>query len=189
MSSDNVKNVDLKQCIGTIIYALIALCIVFVPITFGEAGLSSAYNALPVIGDGSFGYMQAKALQGFMAVTHMELSSVNFLAYLFAGGTYAYFIIFILDIIFCIVLFITRSEITRLIFKIISIIAGVIMLINGFACILYIVGFAGLFIQAIIPADQIMVALETSGILFIIAMMLFSFFAVKKQIKWFAKLF
>ena len=189
MSSDNVKNVDLKQCIGTIIYSLIALCIVFVPVTFGEIGMRSAFETLPIIGDESYSLIQLTATTGFTAITQMDIKMVETIYNALTYSTYAYFIIFLLNILFSILLFITRSQIMRLIFKIISIICAFIMLFNVLMCLIHLVGVLGLFTHGIVPSDQMMSAIETTGILFVIAMLLFSAFAIKKQLKWFAKLY
>lgn len=196
MSKDNVKNVNLKQCVGTIIFALVSLCVLFIPFTFGAAGINCSYKAF--ISDESgvnlITVASANALEGFLSVAKItEQSTIEIISQILYYGERAYFVILAADILFALLLIFTRSQILRLIFKIISILFGFAMLAVFASNIIYIAGIAGGFICSTDLMDMgmeaVMSILETSGILFALGTMLFSAFLVKKQFKWFAKLY
>jgi hypothetical protein len=185
-SNKQIKNVNVAQCIKTIIISIIALCVVFVPITFGNAGLNFTFSGLPLIGNGLLTKAQLGAANGFNLLTGLD---VNLVATILNITAIAYFVILILNILFAFILIISRSEICRLIFKIYTIIAGVLMIVVLFASIVHIVGFAGLIIQAVIPLEEIMTAIETSAILTALAMSILSGITIGSQFKWFEKLY
>ena len=108
-------------------------------------------------------------------------------------ATYAYFIILALDVIMALILAVSRSEILRLVFKIISIIAAVLMLVIALA---YLVHFVGCVFATIASMqigedflNSLLATIDTCGLLFSIGMVIFASIMVKKQFKWFAKLY
>ena len=50
MSNDNVRNINVGQCVGTIFACLFACLIAFVPFTFGDAGFVFFKDVMPNIG-------------------------------------------------------------------------------------------------------------------------------------------
>lgn len=189
MSKDHVKNVNVKQCFGTIFMSLIAACVALIPVTFGAAGINMLYTQLPLVGDETFIATSLSTLVGFAEVTKLGADIIEILAMVMEYAPYAYFGILAANIVFSLLLIITRSQILRLIFKIITIIAGFAMLAVALCYIVYIVGFAGFFIQGTIPADQIMQHLETSGILVALGFVIMGFSMTGKQFRYFAKLY
>ncbi len=187
MSEKIYKNVNFKQCINTIIWSIIGLVVFLIPMTFGSAGLRCAYEGAPFIGDGTLASIQAANAVGLVSVFHLDAQMVETVANLLNLATTIYIGILAMNVLFCLLLFITRSQILRLIFKIISILAGFFMIINLFCNLAHIIGFAGLFIMGNAPMDNIMLALESSGILFALGMMVLSGRLAYKQFKWYDK--
>jgi hypothetical protein len=181
-----IKNVNVSQCIKTIIISIIALCVLFVPITFGNSGFNFTFSGLPLIGNGLLSSAQVESAYGFSLLTGLD---ANLVALLLNIASIAYFVILILNVIFAIILIISRNEICRLIFKIYTIVAGVLMILVLLMSIVHIIGFAGLIIQAVIPIEQAMTAVETSAILTAFAMSILSGALIGSQFRWFEKLY
>lgn len=189
MSKDHVKNVNVKQCFGTIFMSLIAACVALIPVTFGSGGINMLYTRLPLVGDETFIVQSVSFVPFFGEVTKLGADVIEILAMVMEYAPYAYFGILAANIVFSLLLIITRSQILRFIFKIITIFAGFAMLIVALNYIVYIVGFAGLFIQGTIPAEQIMQYLETSGILVALGFVIMGFSMTGKQFRYFSKLY
>ncbi len=189
MSKDHVKNVNIKQCFGTIFMSLIAACVALIPVTFGATGINMLYTQLPLVGDETFIATSLSTLVGFAEVTKLGADIIEILAMVMEYAPYAYFGILTANIVFALLLIITRSQILRFIFKIISILAGFAMLAVALNYIVYIVGFAGFIIQGAIPPENIMSSLESSGILAALGFVIMSFSMTGKQFRYFAKLY
>lgn len=182
-----IKNVSVKQCIKTIFISLIALCVALIPITFGNVGINLTYKALPIVGDSSIETIHVSVATGFSLLVDSDV--IKLVSNLLYYGTMAYFIILVANILFSIILIITRSQVLRIIFKVYTIIAGFAMICILLLSILHIVGFAGFIIKGAIAPEDIMSALETSGILTMLGMAIMSGVNIGKQFKWFEKLY
>ena len=185
----HVKNVNVKQCFGTIFSSLFAALVALIPVTFGSVGITFLYKTLPIVGDESFIALSLSTLPGFEAVTKLDASIIEILSMIMEYAPYAFFGILAGNIAFSFLLIITRSQILRVFFKIITIFAGFAMLAVTLIYLVYIIGFAGYFIQGMIPIDKIMPSLETSGFLVALGFIFMGFSMTGKQFKYFAKLY
>ena len=184
----HVKNVDVRQAIGTIITCLICAIVALIPFTFGQLGIRSFFDVMPMFGDGTYieqSNLIASSFCQFFNLTE-NLSEV---AKLLEFAPTLYFGILALDVVMAILLIIFRLPIFRIIFKIISILAGAAMLAIAFSFIIYLVGFA----VSLIPSGQeqinIMSLLDSSGFLVALGFIIFAFSLVGKQFHWFEKLY
>ena len=184
----HVKNVSVKQCIGTIIFCLFSLVIFLIPFTFGNSGLSLTYNFLPIIGDGSILETPAYIVEGAGAL--FGLSDLEDIFQLVLDiDTLVFLAILGFDVLFSLILAIFRSVILRVFCKIITIIAGLLMIIIMFTSILQITGIFGALIMGVVEPQNFMAMLEISGVLFAIGMAIMSGMMIKRQFKWFGKLY
>jgi hypothetical protein len=186
MKAKTIKNVDRVQCAWIIINSLVALCILFLPATFGTPGITPAINVLPIIGNGSISLAQEFAALSFSSLFGI---SADILFMLLSYGLIAYFGILLFNILFSLILIFSGSQILRKICKVISIFAGFIMLANTFACIIHIVGIFGYIFSTPSALQNIMSYIESSAILFVLGMLVFSFRHTIKQFKWFSRLY
>ncbi|MBE5734064.1 MAG: hypothetical protein E7347_03325 [Clostridiales bacterium] len=189
MSKDHVKNVNVKQCFGTIFMSLIAACVALIPVTFGSVGINFLYESLPLVGDETFLLLSESMLPGFAKVTKLGTDVIDILAIVMEYAPYAYFGILAANILFSLLLIITRSQILRAIFKVITIFAGIAMLVVALNYLVYIIGFAGYFIQGEVPVEQIMAKLEVSGLLPALGLFIMGLSMTGKQFRYFAKLY
>ena len=177
------KNVYTKQCVITIIGSLIALAVLAVPVDM--VNFSFAFMGLPFIGDGSFFNAQLEVATGLNALANLPLSTCELIGMIFNYAVYAYVGILALNIVFSLFLIITRSEIARGLFKVLSLLFGLAMLAIAAIQLVYLGGFIGLTIQdfsAAFPSTP-----QNNGVLFAIATFCFAIIMIKRQFNWFAK--
>lgn len=184
---DKWKHVSVGACIWTIVACVLCLSIVFVPF-FIETGKDTilTIKTMPIIGDGSFTKHYDDAASGFIQLVPGASGIHNLLYSVFSCMIYVYMGILIIDLIFAIILAALRLKLMRKIFKVFSIIFGFIMLLNGAALIVYIIGLVSFHFNHDIFSNFIHFFL-TSGLLPILVMCVFSFIISAKQFKWFSK--
>ncbi len=180
------KYVSRGECVKTLIWVIIAACILFIPATFGSSGLVFTFKTMPLIGDNSFKVLSESAIQGFCSlIPSISETLIDCLRYCFTYGIYFYFGILILDILFALILIITQHNSIRMFAKIFSVFFGIVMLFIAIIFIIYIVG------AIIVMAKQsdMIAALEVSGITTAAGFLVFSLIIGIKQFKWFSKAF
>ena len=183
----NYKNVSVKQSFGIIIFCLFTALILLVPFTFGNAGMHYTYESLLAFFNGAQ-FMPEAVSTGLFALFNLPaqfggivLSALNYYPIVFFG-------ILAFDILAALIIIIFRSEVMRLIFKIISILCGFVMILIALCALLHIAGIAGQFIMGVTPMDSFMQVLEQTGILFAIAVLVFAILLAPKQFRWFYKI-
>ncbi len=189
-SEKHIKNVNVKQCVFTIIGALIGCIALLLPATFGNE-FSFLYQHFPFISEAqSFDTTSTtNILYGLQALFGLDVSLLETLGSIYSIAPFIYFGILGFDLIMSIILIICRSQILRLICKILSIILAFVMLAFAILYLLYIVGFAGLFTHSIIKIENLLSSLDKSGILVALGFVVLGFTFTKKQFKWFSKLY
>lgn len=181
----NYKNVSIKQSIGIIIFCLFTALILLVPFTFGNAGIHYSYESLLGFFNGNQ-VVPVAVSDGLIALFGSSIGGIilpllNYYPIIFFG-------IILFDILAALITIIFRSEIMRLIFKILSIIFGFVMIALASCALLHVAGIAGQFIMGIQPMDALMPILEQSGVLFAIAVLVFAILLSPKQFRWFYKI-
>jgi len=184
-----MPNVSVKQCFGTIFFSIFACVIAFIPLTFGSIPTTFTYEYLPFVGNDTITQVPPFILQGIVKILNLQGDFLKYVEMALNYNVVVYFYILAFNIAASLVLIILRLSILRIIFKLVSIIAGIAMLAIAVTNALYIAGFAGNFIHGTIPIENIMSALETSRVLLALGLFIFSLIMVKKQFKWFAKLY
>ncbi len=178
-----IKNVDIKQCVGMLIFSIFTICTIFIPFKF--AGPDFAFNHLPVIGNGDIVTSQLSYTSSIFSMLKMSMPSIfetiaNASIYIFYG-------IVLFDLLGALLLIIIRSSVLRIIFKVISIFAGFAMLLMFFVHLFYIFGFIA-FIAENLNADiNVLNLIQEGGLIFIVVLFLFSFLLISKQFKWFRR--
>ena len=187
---DHVKNVNIKQCIFTIIGALLGCLALLLPATFGDK-FTFLFEYTPFISKAESFDMTSTMfiMQGLNEFFKFDESILEYILIAFSYAPYVYFGILAIDVLFALLLIITRSQIMRIIFKVISILLAFVMLAFAICYIAYIVGFAGLFIFAICKIEDLITALNNSGLLVALGFVVFGFIFTGKQLKWFARLY
>jgi hypothetical protein len=183
-----IRNVSVKQCFGTILFSLVMCLSVLIPFTFGSSGLTSVLNYLPFIGNGDILVTSPSILSGVSSLFKFDESVMEIIKTILDYDTAVFYGILLFNIVASLFLAITRLTFLRAFFKFISIIAGFAMIGLVASSIVHIAGFAGLFIMGIAPMDQLMPLLEESGILFSLATLIISAFMIKKQFRWYDRL-
>ena len=130
-----------------------------------------------------------QVLLGLQALFGLEENLLETISMIYSYAPFAYFGILALDIVMALFLIITRSQILRIFFKILSILLAFVMFGFALLYLAYIIGFAGLYIHAINKIEEIITALDKSGLLVALGFVVLGFAFSKKQLKWFAKLY
>ncbi len=182
-TTETVSYVSVGKCIFTIIGAIIAACVGFIPFAFTDSGLVFTYKTLPVIGDSSIFVSGAAFISSFCSIIPQITPEIY--EYIFKGFkfcVYAYFIILAADIILAFFLAIFRINFFRILCRTFSIIAGIIMFSIMLMFLAYIVGVVYFIIET---QPDIMQTLKTSGILAALGFVILSGVLIKKQFRWF----
>lgn len=184
MSKQSWKFVSVWNCIKIIFFALLATAIVFIPVTINGVSIST-YKILPIIGDGSFfsTFITENLAQSIGALIP-GFSDFALISTIYTIFTYTFFAGIILDVIFALLLIITRSNAIRILIRLISVILGFAMLIIGLLYLLYVIA---IIYGAILNGtfNQII----NTGILFALGVNVVALILCKKQFKWFKKPF
>ena len=184
MTKQSWKFVSVWNCIKIIIFAIVALAIIFIPVSINGESVST-YKILPIIGDGSFFETFINDnLASSIATIIPTIGAMGTVSTIFTVSTYAFFIIIAIDVVFAILLIITRSNLLRAIFRLFSILFWFAMLFIGLAYLLYVVAIV---YGAIINGT--LTKLVDMGILIGLGFNVAALFICKKQSKWFKKPF
>ena len=186
----HVKNVNIKQCFLTILGVIFGCVALVLPATFGNE-FTFLFMHMPIINNiESFDLTSTtNILFGLQALFGLETSLLETLGLIYSYAPLIYFGILGLDFVMALFLIITRSQIFRVIFKLFSIVFAFAMLAFALLYLAYIVGFAGLFIHSLIKIENLLSSLDKSGILVALGFVILGFTFMKKQFKWFAKLY
>ncbi len=182
-----VSNVSVKQCIATIIFSIVVCALSLIPYTFGSMGFNFTFKYLPLIGNGEIMQTSNIITDGLVTLFGLSTDIINILALGLNYFIVIFFGIAIFDILAATLLAIFRNNIIRIIFKIISIIAGVAMILIALLSMVYILGLIGGIASGTIQLENMVSVLESSGILFILVMMIFACFMAIKQFRWFGR--
>ncbi len=178
------RKVSVKQCISILIYACIAFLVVFIPFAF-SGGIKFTISTLPLIGSGEFTTSGGTAIYNLLSKI-FNVPLVASVALYFSIVT-AYFIMLILDIIFALLLILTKSKALRIVFKIFSIIFSVVFFVVALVNILCV---AGLIVTAFTNPNigtGVADMFKNRGIFAILAMIILSFMFFKMQMFWYSK--
>ncbi len=182
-----IKNVWGKQCVGTIFFCIFALLVVLIPVNFVD--MTMAYNVLPFIGDSSIFETQAILIQGFGAFSGLEDTILKTLQLVLYYATYGYLGIVALNIVFSLLLIVTRSVTLRVIFKILSILFGFAMIAIMAAHLIYLGGYIGIMLTDMSSGAEISNIPDNNALLFGIAVSIMSGLLIKRQFCWYARLY
>lgn len=178
------RRVWIGQCIRTIIFSLVVLCTAFIPFSF-NGGTVLTYTKLPVIGDSTILAYSAKAAQGLQTLIGIPAEFMKYINYAYEYYLYGFYGILLADILFSLILILTRLNALRILFKFFSVIFGIAMLVLMIVNLGYTVGILYLYV---INAgfDQILTVILGEGIIYALALTLFSGIFIKRQFVWFA---
>ncbi|MBQ3116547.1 MAG: hypothetical protein IJC07_05920 [Clostridia bacterium] len=177
------RNVSIKQCIITIVASLIALCVLFIPLSFN--GGPMAIKTMPIFGDGSYLELQKYIAGGFGALANFNDSAVSTVGTILNLSIYAYIGILLCDILFAIILIATKSVIARIIFKVFSIIFAVAFVGIVMIQLLHILGYIGWTLHDI--TSEVKMCPPVDAFVFAIAVMAVSVVMVNRQKNWFSR--
>lgn len=177
------RNVSIKQCIITIVASLIALCVLFIPLSFN--GGPMAIKTMPIIGDGSYLELQKYIAGGFSSLANLGDSGISLIGLLLNLSIYAYIGILLCDILFAILLIATKSVILRIIFKVFSIIFAILFVAIVMIQLLHIAGYVGWTLHDV--TSEVKMCPSLDAFVFAIAIMAVSVVMVNRQKNWFAR--
>jgi len=177
------KYVSKGSCINTLVWSIIiAAVVLFVPIEFGSGGVLFTFKTLPLIGEDTFAIYAAAGVSGFDALLGGGILPIEIL-YCYEYGFYFFFGIIGVNIIFSILLLITKSNGFRMFCKVLSVIFGIMMLVLMLAFLLIIVGDVYLLIGG---SFDFMEWLSGSGIVSVLVLFIASLLMAIHQFKWFS---
>lgn len=184
-----IKNVNVKNCFNTLILSLIGLLLVFTPFVFGNGKLLLLLDLFPFFGKKSISSFFDGSLLEFLNTFLSKKMSSTVLDILFIGFDIlplVFFGILILDIIFAIILMTTRLSFFRVLFKILSIIMGIILIITTLVSLIYISSCITLFAIGDVTTNEL---LCDSGIISISLVTIYSPLIIAKQFTWYKRLY
>lgn len=176
MQEEYIETVSIGSCFATILFSAIALCVLLIPIS-GVA----AYTLMPIIGDGNIAYFNEIMLWAFVDFTKISENITQYISLALEYTPYAYMFIPAADIVFAMLLILTRAEFLRKLFRFLSVLFGLVMTIVMLAQLVILIGLIG------------QLASDLSGItefdfkimIFPFAMLIGSSIMSRKQFKWF----
>lgn len=201
---DNQKNVDVKQCVKTLIFCAVALLLsMLVPFTYGESTTLS-FKVLPVFNEGNVvSVYQSEILCGIISM--LSASGVaaetvetigNVAVTLSSVAPYLFFGILFADVLFSLLIIITHSVTIRIIAKTLSIISGILMLAIFIFSLVTLIGLGYCSVVGDYRPTEFCGSLTTAadyfaacGTIYFAVQALISFLLIGRQFKWFSKLY
>ena len=178
--SSRFKKVSVKKCISLVIFSIVAaLLFAFIPFSFGtEDGLIFTYKLLPVLSKGEISLYITKVLNAIaFAIPTIPVQVLEIIYIVFNYGIYAIMLIFVLDLVFGLLLAITRSNVLRIIFKILGIFMGIAMILSMLLFIIYLIGSICLLISGV----EFLTVLKTQGFILAVVMIVICPICAKKN--------
>lgn len=183
------RNVSVKECIGTILFAIFSCAIALIPFSFGDGELIFSYARMPFVGDGEiikFGGAAILNILDLIPQIPAYIGENTEIIYYYTVS--AYFIMLAADIVFALLLILFKSKILRIIFKFISVIFAFAYFIVAIVNLAYIVGsFLNVINDTENIVDNIITLITSYGITTALGFVIFGFVLFKKQFKWFSK--
>lgn len=183
------KNITVGQCVKMIVLCVILIAVsLFIPFSFMKDGafeLSFTFSKLPLIGNGEFVLTALQSLDGFGRFITMPETVTNILTYPMSYFIYVFYSILLIDLIFAIFLLIFKNNILRRIFRIFSIIFGILMIVIALCSVITILGFIGQMLSVNFDMEVITKILTENGLITFIALLSISCTMIKKQFTWF----
>ncbi len=184
--SDKWRFVSVSQCVWTIIFCVIAACVLFIPFSVGfENGTVLAFAKMPLIGDGEYLIHASEALEGLKRIVSNEMV-LSIIGFFVNNNFYAYFGILILTICFATALAICRNNIVRIVFRVFSIIFACIMILLFFSYLAFFVG-STVYYLSVPELTDFSLHFLTGGLISNFGFMLFSFILIFRFFKWFTR--
>lgn len=185
----HIRNVNVKNTFNTIIFSLIALLFLFVPFSIkSSSNFVMLYEKFPIVGDEVAG----EAISGLVYTLISPLYEIDFeilwtlLDALFEFSYYlpvVLFSIFGLDLIFAITLLIFRRNWIRILFKILSILMGLTLILIAIILTTYV------FIVTLALGFSTELLFNDAGMFSICTSIFISLVIAIKQFTWFKKLY
>lgn len=183
------RNVSIKECIGTILFAIFSCAVALIPFAFGNGELIFSYARMPLVGDGEiikFGGVAIRNILDLIPQIPVYISENTEIIYYYT--VLAYFAMLAADIVFALLLILFKSKILRIIFKFISVIFAFAYFIIAIINLAYIVGsFLSIINDTENIIENIITLITTYGITTALGFAIFGFALFKKQFKWFSK--
>ncbi len=178
------KHVWIAQCVRIIIFSIILLCTVFIPFSFADSGMIFSYTKLPLIGDASIANNIILVTKSLQSLTGLSTDIMIYISYVYEYYLYAFYGILLLDIVFALLLVITKLNLLRVIFRIIAILCGFVMIAVMVANIGYIVAYI-YSILSVGDFNNLLPVIQENGLLYALVLSIFSGIMIKKQFSWF----
>lgn len=179
------KYVSILNCLKTILVCMIFCCVALIPFTFTDQGIVLTYKLLPFVGDGSLsGTIIGTWLTQATITMIPALASISMvLDVIFTYCVYAYFGILAADVLFSLLLIVTRWRVLRFFFRLFSLIFSIASLVIALSFLAYIV----ITVMTQIHVIGIMPTLKETGILSALGFFICSIGIFRRQLKWFKK--
>ena len=181
-----MKTVSKNKSIGLIVFACLCALILLIPATFGDIGFNFGFKAMPLIGDegGSYLYFCFASyvynVLGLLSFIPVEIADIIVESQLYA--IYFFMGITVFNLLFGILLLITKSNVLRLVCKVISIIAGIAFIVLLLDILLAIAGVVIIIVNAGENAGQAFMEILSGGcLLMIVWMLIMSIVGIGKQ--------
>lgn len=181
------------QCLATIIISLIAAATFAIPFCFIDDGIILSHAVMPFIKSNENPItveFMAQIDSAFLNLTKISLSEgfASLLPKLSFYSIYVFYGILAFNIVFSLLAIFTQLEAVRFFAKIISVIAGFLMIAIAILSAVHIVGVVSsyLAVESENLIETLTVAAKESGILYFLGVFIFSIVMATKQFGWFA---
>lgn len=183
MSKQN-KSIWIGQCISTIIFSAITFLTVLIPYSINN-GVSHALDYMPVIGDGTIIDKQVGVVNNLFSIIGVNFNTFSFI---FKNNVIIFYSILLLNVLFSLLLILTRVNILRIIFKIISSLFGIALIIISLSYFIIIVcTIYSLFTGYFGPLNNVLNAMLSCGIIYYFITIFFISILSRKQFGWFSE--
>ncbi len=188
--SERWRNVSIKKCLGTILLAIIACAVAVIPFTFGGSdGLVFTFKKLQYVGDGSIKIAgEGSILTILNLIPKIPSSITDLVGDIYNYSTLVYFGILALDIVFSLLLIVTRFNFLRKIFRIFSIIFTIAFILIVILNLLYIAGIIYVLTEDFKNIGKNFVtAFKSTGFTTALGFVFFGIILARKQLRFFKK--
>lgn len=188
MKKGPIKNVDRKQCVGTLIFSLFAIATLFIPFIIRET--TFAFNYAPILGDGSWPDMLYSYVLSAFKLLEMEeivLNNASIINTICSASFFIFYGIVLFDFLFSLILIIFPCNVLRIIVKVFTIIFGFVMILTTILHVMFIIGFIAYLTNQVAAGVGFREVVQVGGIIYLVVVTMFCYLLMSKQFKWFRR--
>ena len=177
------QKVWIGQCISTIIFSIICFLTVLIPYKI-SGGVEYTLTFIPIIGNNTITSNQLSLTANFL--DGIRLSS-NIFSFIFSNNVLIFYSVLVFNVVFSLILIITRLNVLRIIAKIIAIISAITLIVITLSYIFIIVSIFYALFSGYYPISEFFPSLLTSGVIYYFVTLFFIIALIRKEFTTFSK--